>query len=78
METTKYVDVFNKVDGKHIINKFDYIPNAGLPFKFDDNFHICFYGKSRSGKSNAISKLLQHHYVHQIEPKNIYIFSPSF
>lgn len=35
-------------------------------------------GWSRSGKGVLIARLLQHYYLHKIDPKNIFIYSPSF
>lgn len=50
------------------------IPNINL----DDCPHICVFGKSWCGKSNFISCLLLHHFVHTIPYNNIIIFSPTF
>lgn len=76
--TEKYIDVFNDIDEKHIITANDFILNAGLPFDLDSMYHICYYAKSRSGKSCHIAHLLMHHFLHTIRPENVYIFSPSF
>ena len=73
-----YTNLFTEVDPEHIITADDYIPNCDLPFDLSSNYHIGLYGKSRAGKSNFICKMLMHHFIHEIEPQNIYIFSPSF
>jgi len=73
-----YIDLFDKVDPEHRITANDYVKNAALPFDLDSAYHITVYGWSRSGKSNFISKIMQHHFVHKIKPQNIWIMSPSF
>lgn len=51
-----------------------FIPNIDL----NDCPHICVFGKSWCGKSNFISCLLLHHFIHIIPYNNIIIFSPTF
>jgi hypothetical protein len=69
--------IFYKVDENHIISLNDFISNP-IPFQLKDCAHIGFFAKTRGGKSNAVSQLLQHHLLFKFRPEDIYIFSPSF
>ncbi len=59
--------------------KADYIPNLGIDtIDLNTASHIIAVGKTKSGKSSMINKLLCHHYVHVVPMANIYIMSPTF
>ncbi len=73
-----YKNIFVKVDETDKITDEFFENNAGLPFDLQDNFHVCLWGKSWCGKSNAISQMLEKYYIHKIKPQHMYIFSPSF
>jgi len=62
-----------------LVNAKDFIPNLGIStIDLDTSPHILAVGKSRSGKSSFISRLICHHFIHVVPVENIVIFSPSF
>lgn len=71
--------IFGPQEADRVVEPCDYIKNLGIPnINLDDSPHIICAGKSRSGKSSFISRMICHHFLHTIPIDNIYIFSPYF
>ncbi len=62
-----------------LVKGSDFIPNLGIKtIDLDQSPHILVVGKSRSGKSSLISRLICNHFIHTIPFEKIIIFSPTF
>lgn len=61
------------------VNKSDYIKNLGIDtIDLNSASHIISVGKTKSGKSSMINRLICCHFLHHIPAENIIIFSPTF
>lgn len=70
--------IFDEVK-EDTVKPSDFVPNLGIDgLDIKGCRHMAFIGRTRSGKSNMICKLLMHEVMHRVPYKNIVIFSPSF